>query len=550
MKTRRTGVDMTVNIEYVEMFPKWKKMFESGAFDESDIEDVLGDCISDIIGAAMGSGSGEVTNSNGEKIDKFSTDDGTVYQWDYDDELRQVIKAIRSSDSYEDFEWKLFEYFRKLKSKSDKARKYITDEDRDKGNTIVDEALKGVYGDNLSETKTKAANADKQQAKDNPYPQGSIMSEAWIAWINNGAPQDDESIIDAIIEVVEKHYPNKNGDAQNDIAVDVAYTLRDDMQNNGEKGGVMAKNIERTEKELRLKLVDASKNTKPMRIVISASAQNGQKKYNVSDMDALAKFCGVQNAEQIDVAALYEGARQSEADTVVASQNKFYYVNSNKVAAAETEGEQKGRTLSDWFAQNSNESEIDIYDKDYDIDGVAFVRGEENGSDFDRYLRYLENNLEVVDDRRDYLIVDWSKFIKQHKQQLREWYDIPYRDMSYDDWEEEVMESLIASVSGNWYDKNYSEFMKEVAQKSACIQHEKCRLQKIQADEMDGVEYEEQDFRNTIGAKSIRDAKKWLDSKLREYGNTYYFPKSERRELDRLIQDFGSTYFWNRVDAF
>lgn len=56
----------------------------------------------------------------------------------------------------------------------------------------------------------------------------------------------------------------------------------------------------------------------------------------------------------------------------------------------------------------------------------------------------------------------------------------------------------------------------------------------------------DEEYENTIGATSTRDANKWLKDKLREYGNTAYFPTEERRELNKLINDFGNTYFWNK----
>lgn len=44
--------------------------------------------------------------------------------------------------------------------------------------------------------------------------------------------------------------------------------------------------------------------------------------------------------------------------------------------------------------------------------------------------------------------------------------------------------------------------------------------------------------------KDVSDAKAWLDEKIIEYGNTYFFPDSERNILNKLIEKFGNTYFW------
>lgn len=44
--------------------------------------------------------------------------------------------------------------------------------------------------------------------------------------------------------------------------------------------------------------------------------------------------------------------------------------------------------------------------------------------------------------------------------------------------------------------------------------------------------------------KDVSDAKAWLDEKIIEYGNTYFFPDSERNILNKLIDKFGNTYFW------
>lgn len=58
----------------------------------------------------------------------------------------------------------------------------------------------------------------------------------------------------------------------------------------------------------------------------------------------------------------------------------------------------------------------------------------------------------------------------------------------------------------------------------------------------------EEEFENTIGARSPKDAKRWLDDMISEYGNTYSFPREARRELNKLVNDFGNTYFWDRLD--
>lgn len=44
--------------------------------------------------------------------------------------------------------------------------------------------------------------------------------------------------------------------------------------------------------------------------------------------------------------------------------------------------------------------------------------------------------------------------------------------------------------------------------------------------------------------KDKSDAKAWLDEKIAEYGNTHFFPSSERNTLNKLIEKFGNTYFW------
>ena len=48
------------------------------------------------------------------------------------------------------------------------------------------------------------------------------------------------------------------------------------------------------------------------------------------------------------------------------------------------------------------------------------------------------------------------------------------------------------------------------------------------------------------GINTKEDAYKWLQDKLNEYGNTYFFPNTDKHMLNKLIDRFGSTYFWNR----
>jgi hypothetical protein len=42
------------------------------------------------------------------------------------------------------------------------------------------------------------------------------------------------------------------------------------------------------------------------------------------------------------------------------------------------------------------------------------------------------------------------------------------------------------------------------------------------------------------------DANRWLNGKLREYGNTAHFPQEDSAFLNKLIEKFGNTYFWDR----
>lgn len=46
--------------------------------------------------------------------------------------------------------------------------------------------------------------------------------------------------------------------------------------------------------------------------------------------------------------------------------------------------------------------------------------------------------------------------------------------------------------------------------------------------------------------KDRYDANNWLNEKLNEYGNTYFFSPEDRATLNALIEKFGNTYFWNR----
>lgn len=43
---------------------------------------------------------------------------------------------------------------------------------------------------------------------------------------------------------------------------------------------------------------------------------------------------------------------------------------------------------------------------------------------------------------------------------------------------------------------------------------------------------------------TLDDAIDWLDAKLLEHGNTYFFPTKDKEILNQLISKFGNTYFW------
>ena len=71
------------------------------------------------------------------------------------------------------------------------------------------------------------------------------------------------------------------------------------------------------------------------------------------------------------------------------------------------------------------------------------------------------------------------------------------------------------------------------------------------SDDMDGVG--EDDTTSSVTDEngheitSMREASRWLERQIAEYGNTYFFPSSIKRILNNLIDEFGSTYFWHRV---
>lgn len=50
---------------------------------------------------------------------------------------------------------------------------------------------------------------------------------------------------------------------------------------------------------------------------------------------------------------------------------------------------------------------------------------------------------------------------------------------------------------------------------------------------IDGIEFNSKD-----------DARQWLDERLKEKHNTYYFDSHDRNILNHLIEKFGNTYFW------
>lgn len=71
------------------------------------------------------------------------------------------------------------------------------------------------------------------------------------------------------------------------------------------------------------------------------------------------------------------------------------------------------------------------------------------------------------------------------------------------------------------------------------------------SDNMDGVG--EDDTTSSVtdenghAITSPKEAGRWLERQIAEYGNTYFFPSNIRIILNNLIKEFGSTYFWHRV---
>lgn len=54
------------------------------------------------------------------------------------------------------------------------------------------------------------------------------------------------------------------------------------------------------------------------------------------------------------------------------------------------------------------------------------------------------------------------------------------------------------------------------------------------------------DYEEEYEIETKEDAARWLNTKLNEYGNTYWFPQADKIMLNNLIDRFGNTYFWNR----
>lgn len=71
------------------------------------------------------------------------------------------------------------------------------------------------------------------------------------------------------------------------------------------------------------------------------------------------------------------------------------------------------------------------------------------------------------------------------------------------------------------------------------------------SDDMDGVGEDDATSsvtdENSHAITTMREASRWLERQIAEYGNTYFFPPDIRRILNNLINEFGSTYFWHRV---
>ena len=122
-------------------------------------------------------------------------------------------------------------------------------------------------------------------------------------------------------------------------------------------------------------------------------------------------------------------------------------------------------TLQEWFNKTGLEG-ADVYDSDFDLDGTYVDNVVTPADNYDRFVLYVCNNVEIVEGDVDdsYATVDFSKFIRSHMQVFLQWLDIDeayYRDgLEDDDLYEYIIDQIITALSGGGSESQYREFMR------------------------------------------------------------------------------------------
>ena len=127
------------------------------------------------------------------------------------------------------------------------------------------------------------------------------------------------------------------------------------------------------------------------------------------------------------------------------------------------------RTLQEWLENNELDG-ADVYDSDFDLDGTYVDTIVTPADNYDRFVLYVCNNVEIVEGDVDdsYATVDFSGFVRNNMQALLQWLDIYEKDyedgLEDDDLYEDIISQIIAALAGNGSESQYREFMRIIGQ--------------------------------------------------------------------------------------
>ena len=136
-------------------------------------------------------------------------------------------------------------------------------------------------------------------------------------------------------------------------------------------------------------------------------------------------------------------------------------------------------TITKYFAEDEEHSDFDGYDIDFDCLGTCVEPDEYDMNDpYDKFTRYIYDNVKVVRQIDDSTAVcDWSGFVYENFNALREFADKYWVKGNYDDDDDftaEWIEQINLMLAGYGANEDYEMFLEVVGQHTeTCAKHRK-----------------------------------------------------------------------------